>query len=307
VTAIITGMSGFVGQHLAAWLQQAGNSIAPLDVQTSCAQDQSVDLLDARQVEELVQGVQPERVYHLAGQSNVAASWKEPKNTIAVNVEGTRHLLEALRRHAPRARVLLISTGAVYGPPSSAHALFKEDDQPRPASPYAESKLAAERLGAEYFQQYRLDVRRVRPLGHTGPGQRQGFVVPDFAAQIAAIAAGQAPARLKVGNLAVAREFSDVRDVVRAYETILEQGEPGGLYNLAANEPHTVREVAQTLMAIAGVKAELQPDPDLMRPADESSPRLDTTRVLNLGFRYRIPFRQTLADVLAEWTAKTKS
>jgi GDP-4-dehydro-6-deoxy-D-mannose reductase len=307
MSSLITGMSGFVGGHLAALLLARGETVDPLDDQLRCALGRPIDLRDAAAVAELIECIRPTRVYHLAALSNVGAAWKDPSSTSAVNVDGTRNLLEAVRAQAPAARVLIVSSGAVYGPPPSPAAVFRETDAPRPQNPYAASKLAAERIGAEYVDKYGLDVRRVRPLGHTGPGQRLGFVVPDFASQIAAIAAGSAPPRILVGNLAARREFADVRDVVRAYELIMDAGEPGGTYNLATNETHSIGEVAEALMAAVRVRAELVPDPARLRPADESSPRLDTRRLAALGFRHQFPFAQTMADVMKEWLAKAQA
>ena len=305
MTTIITGMSGFVGRHLARLLREKGETVEPLDVAAQCSLGKPVNLLDPDTVAEALACLQPDRIYHLAALSSVALSWKDPRQTFAVNVDGTRNLLAAVRQHAPSARVLMVSTAAVYGAAAEAGGTLHEDGEARPANPYAESKLAAERVGEEYLRQYGIDVRRVRPQGHTGPGQAKGFVVPDLASQIAGIAAGQAPPRIKVGNLHVRREFADVRDVVRAYQLVMEQGQPGLLCNLATNEPHSIREVAETLMEIAGVTAALVSDETKVRPQDESSPCLDVTRIQKLGFRFQVPFRQTLADVMAEWMGKS--
>ena len=290
MTDLITGINGFVGRHLAAAVTADGGRAVGLDL-PAC------DLCDLTQVQDLVRNAAPERIYHLAAISSVGKSWQDRERVIAVNVGGTRNLLQAAMEVAPQARVLIVSTGAVYG--AGSGEVIREDAPLRPANPYAQSKVEAEDA-ARAFVGRGLDARIVRPLGHTGPGQQRGFVVPDLASQIAAIKKGAVP-RIRVGNLKVRREFGDARDVVRAYRLIVEAGKPGGIYNLATNEPHSIEEVARTLLRLAGVDAELVPDPALMRPTDESSPRLDTSRIRALGFAYQIPFEQTLADVLAWW------
>lgn len=291
MTDLITGINGFVGRHLAAAVTADGGRAVGLDLPVC-------DLCDFSSVIDFVRRAAPVRVYHLAAMSSMGRSWEDRERVFAVNVQGTRNLLTALAEAAPAARTLLVSTGAVYGPGSGK--IIKETDPLAPGNPYAESKVAAEEVAREFIARG-LDVRIARPLGHTGPGQNQGFVVPDLASQIAAIKKGRAEPRLRVGNLKVQREFADVRDVLRAYRAILERGEPGGVYNVATNRPHSIEEVATTLLRLADVTADLTPDPTLLRPADESSPRLDTSRLSALGFAYQIPFEKTLADVLAFW------
>jgi len=291
LTDLITGINGFVGRHLAAAISADGGRPVGLDLPTC-------DLCDLSSVLDLVRQNAPRRIFHLAAMSSMGQSWQEKERVFAVNVQGTRNLLAAVAEAAPEARVLMVSTGAVYGPADEKGR--KETDALHPKNPYAESKVQAEEAAREFISRG-VDVRIARPLGHTGPGQNRGFVVPDFASRIAAIKKGRAEPRIRVGNLKVRREFADARDVVRAYRHILDAGEPGGVYNLATNQPHSIEEVARTLLRLAGVDAELTPDPALMRPADESSPRLDTSRLWALGFAYQIPFEKTLADVLAWW------
>lgn len=322
--ALITGLdrAGFVGPHLARLLKDHGQTAVPLQLD-----GKFVDLRDPEQVERAVDSIRPDRVYHLAAQSSVGKSFKEPELTFNVNVKGTEHLLAGLHKHAPKSRLLFISTGAVYGSveqrqeyqktlaPERRSAFiadpdhaFREDDLLHPGNPYAQSKQQAEKICLRFFQEQGLDARIVRPLGHTGPGQQLGFVVPDMASQVAAIAAGEFPPIVRAGRLDVAREFSDVRDVVRAYLTIMEEGEPGQTYNLAANEPHTIEQVITTLLRLAGIQARLFQDTDRLRPGkDESTPRLDAAKLFRLGFYFQIPFQQTLADILHEWIGRIKA
>src|SRR5262249_27132913 len=174
-------------------------------------------------------------VVHRAGQSSAARSFEAPEETFRANTTGTWTLLEAVRRHAPGARVLIVSTSEVYGPiPPGTRAA--EDAPFHPVSPYALSKAAAEEVARAYADAHALDVVRVRPFGHTGPGQSPRFVVPAFAQQIAAIEAGRAEPVLKVGNLDVTRDLTDVREIVAGYCALIERGRRGALYNLCRGE-----------------------------------------------------------------------
>lgn len=300
MTTVITGMNGFAGTWLASLVRDRGDEPIPIDLPET-------DLTDFEQVDRLISKVRPDRVYHLAAQSSEGEAWKDPEKTFAVNLGGTRNLLEALVAHSPSARVLFVSSGAVYGSPRPDRRPYKEEDVPLPASLYAVSKLAAEIQCEMFYHYHGLDVRRVRPQGHIGPGQGLGFVAPDFASQAAAIALGQKEPRINVGNLGAAREFADVRDVARAYFTIMENGEAGGLYNLATNDPHTVGDVLATLIKLAEIEAEIVQDDAKLRPTDVSSPMLDTEKINALGFEFEIPFEQTMADLLKEWTEKLRN
>jgi len=298
---LISGWTeGFVGPHLAEYIKNQGHDPYPLDLSGKW-----VDLRNAELVDQVVKQVRPGIVFHLAALSSVGKAWKDPAPVFEVNVNGTKNLLEALKKHAPDASVLFVSTGAVYGKAGDPPKIFREDDGFDPQNPYAESKAKAEMLCVEYAKKYSLDIRRVRPQGHTGPGQRLGFVVPDIASQAAAVALKKALPVIKVGNLDVKREFADVRDVVRAYWTVMEKGEPGRAYNLATNRPRSIKEVAQTLIKAAGIEVELVQESARVRKSDESSPTLDTQSIKSLGFDFQIPFEKTMADVLHEWLEKT--
>lgn len=297
---LVTGAGGFVGSHLCSLLSQSGADPAGLALG-----GKKVDLRDARAVDAAIGQMRPAAAYHLAAQGNVGVSWQDPDATREINVTGTRNLFDSLARHAPRCKVLFASTGAVYGGPAPGRGPLGEDRELRPQNPYAESKAEAESICREFHEGGLLDVRVARPLGHTGPGQRLGAVAPDFASQIARIKLlGLAP-EIKVGNLDIEREFGDVRDVVRAYALIVEKGEPGGAYNIGTGDPRKISEVAAALMAAAGVDVELVPDPGRIRKADESTIRLDTSRLEALGHRRAYDFETTMADVMKDWLKRT--
>ena len=220
---LITGLSGFVGAHLAALLRRRGEKVAGLDRHST----PPVDLLDQPAVRAALRDFEPHRIYHLAGQSRVGRSWQDPEGTFRVNVAGTLYLLRAVAEIMPRARVLLVSTNEVYGLPGRGGKLLAEEDPLEPQNPYALSKMTAELMAGLAAREFDLEVVRVRPAGHIGPGQPLGFVAPDFASQVVRIERGEQEPKLQVGNLNAQREFMDVRDVVRAYADLIERGRPG--------------------------------------------------------------------------------
>ncbi len=241
----------------------------------------------------------PEGVIHLAGISSVARSHSEPAETAAVNVAGAANLLQAVRDHAPRARVLLVGSGEEYG--------RLEPDRPAdersplaPVSPYAASKVAAEILGRQAFASYGTAVVLLRPFNHLGAGQAPGFVVPSFAAQLVKISRGQASATIEVGDLSPVRDFTHVLDVVDAYLLLLAHGEPGEAYNICSGEGWSIRQVLDALQALANTQAEIRVDPARLRPAEIPWLVGNPARIEQLGWKRRRSVDQALGEVLAE-------
>lgn len=299
---LITGRSGFVGSHLAALLSGRGETVGGLDRHGSPA----VDLLDRSAVQSAVAEFRPDRVYHLAAQSGVARSWQDPLGTFRVNVEGTINLLLAVSEAARSARVLLVSTSEVYGRARPEGKLLAEEDPLQPENPYALSKLTAELYAQLLAREKEIQLLRVRPAGHIGPGQPLGFVAADFAAQLVKIERGEQEPRLRVGNLSARREFMDVRDVVRAYADLMEQGRPGEVYNLATGYLLSVAELLETMLEVSGVNARIETDPARFRPHDDRALVLDASRLRRLtGWRPKIQLRDTLFDILAYWRGRT--
>ena len=239
---------------------------------------------------------------HLAGQSSAARSFEDPAATFEANVTGTRNLLEAARAGAPAARLLIVGSSEVYGPqPEGSRA--GEETPFAPVSPYAASKAEADRLAEASAQgEPGLDVIRARAFSHTGPGQSAVFVVPAFAQQIAAIEAGRRETVLRVGNLEVMRDVSDVRDVMRAYIALLDHGTRGAVYNVCRGEGVKLTEVVRRLVGLARVAIRVEVDPARLRPADIPWLVGDPSRLArDTGWRAEIPLEHTLADVLEEW------
>lgn len=303
---LVTGAGGFVGPHLVRALVASGASVrgaglgAP-PAGTAITSWHEADFADAKATTTAITAAPLDAIVHLAGQSSAARSFEAPEETFRANVTGTWTLLEAVRAHAPEARVLVVGTSEVYGPiePGTRAA---EDAPYRPVSPYALSKAAAEQLARAYQEAHGLEVVCARPFGHTGPGQTPRFVLPSFAQQIAQIEAGRAEPVLRVGNLEVTRDLSDVRDIVAGYVALLERGGSGRVYNLCRGEGVSLRDVVARLAAMARVEVRIEIDPARLRPADTPWLVGDPSLVeRETGWKVTIPFEQTLHDVLEEW------
>jgi GDP-4-dehydro-6-deoxy-D-mannose reductase len=260
---LVTGADGFVGPHLVRRLTQAGHDVV------ACAgpeaADRALDIRDAAAVRALVKEVAPEGVVHLAGWSSVGSSFDRPLDCFAVNALGTAHLFEAVRVGAPRARVLLISSGEVYGPGQHPRS---EQDTLLSLSPYAMSKQAAELIAQQYQRSFGVQAIVARAFNHVGLGQEQRFVVPSLLEQVLGVARGQREPVIEVGNLDPVRDFSSVADVVDAYRLLLERGAVGQVYNVCSGRGRSIREVLDELLRLAGVHAEVRVDAARVRPVD---------------------------------------
>jgi GDP-4-dehydro-6-deoxy-D-mannose reductase len=305
---LVTGAGGFVGPHLVRALAGRGARVRGAGLGAPAADTpleawHDADLSDLAQAQAAVGAGPLDAIVHLAGQSSAAQSFKDPEGTFRANVNGTWSLLEATRAHAPQARVLVVSTSEVYGSiepgtrAAETHAFV-------PVSPYALSKAAAEQLASAYATSHKLDVVRARPFGHTGPGQTPRFVVPAFAQQIAGVEAGRAEPVLRVGNLDVTRDLSDVRDIVQGYCALLERGSTGAVYNLCRGEGVRLTDVLSTLASLSRVKLAIEVDPARLRPADTPWLVGDPTLAREaVGWTVERSLEATLRDVLEEWRA----
>ena len=289
--AFITGGGGFVGHWLTEHLESQGDVVISTDM--------DVDITDPLAVRAAVTEAAPDAVYHLAAVSNVGESWDAPAKTFAVNALGTLHVLEAVKTLPSAPTVLLVCSSEVYGRVSPDELPLTEDAPLRPLSPYAASKVAAEFLGLQAFLAHKLPVIRVRAFNHIGPGQAPTFVVPSLARQI--VEAAHAGHRsVKVGNLSPQRDFTDVRDVVRAYRLLVERGTPGDVYNVCSGRAVAIEELARHMLALAGADLALEVDPDRVRAVEMPALRGDPARLIAAtGWDREFTLDQTLADVLA--------
>jgi GDP-4-dehydro-6-deoxy-D-mannose reductase len=260
------------------------------------------DLRDPQGVQALISEVQPDHIFHLAAQSFVPASFADPWDTLHNNIRAQLNLLEAVRRLGREARILVIGSNEEYGAPKPEELPLTEESSLRPNNPYAVSKVAQDFLGLQYHLAHGMPVVRVRPFNHTGPGQSSRFVVPAFASQIARIEAGLQDPLMKVGNLDAARDFTDVRDIVRAYHLAVTRGEPGDVYNLASGQPRAVQGLLEMLLSYSRAEIRVERDPDRYRPVDVPSVYGSAEKFSQrTGWEPQIPFEQTLQDVLQYW------
>ncbi|MGD9146443.1 MAG: GDP-mannose 4,6-dehydratase, partial [Anaerolineae bacterium] len=284
--ALITGISGFVGSHLAEHLldttdwEVAGTVFGPYgNIANLCGQLElypaELSRLDVMTF--ILEQARPDIIFHLAAQPLVSASRRDPWGTLETNIRMQLNVLEGVAQVKPDCRVLVVGSSEEYGLVSPQDLPVDEDTPLRPLSPYALSKVAQDLMGLQYHLTHKLYVVRVRPFNHIGPRQRVGFVAPDFASQIAAVEQDQQAPTIEVGNLAARRDFCDVRDVVRAYSLLITQGEPGQVYNIGAGQSHSIQELLDTLLTMSRVPIEVRQDPDLMRPSDMPDIVCDTT------------------------------
>ncbi len=297
---LVTGADGFVGRHLVALLR------ARLPAESVHAA--TFDITDRQAVRDGVRAARPAGCIHLAALSTVAHGRADPQSVWRVNLHGTLHLAQALLDEAPDCRLVHASTAEIYGGSFGAGRALDETALMSPKTTYGASKAAADlALGAMAADG--LQVVRLRPFNHTGPGQTDSFVVAAFARQVALIEAGRQPARIEVGDLSPQRDFLDVRDVCEAYAAALERPDvaAGAILNIASGTPRRIGDVLADLLAMAGVEALIVPDPARMRPIDIALAAGDSTRARDLlGWVPRIAWAQTLADVLADWRARVR-
>jgi GDP-4-dehydro-6-deoxy-D-mannose reductase len=316
VRALITGVGGFAGSHLADYLLghtdwQVSGCVLPgwdcsrLDRRVACIE---LDLRDPSAVRIMLEQVAPDVIFHLAGQAFSPISWEEPWDTLENNIRAQTNLLDGLVKLDLKPRMLAVGSGDEYGPAQPEELPLREDSPLRTNSPYAVSKAAQDWLGLAYFLGYQLPVVRVRPFNHIGPRQSENFVVPAFAKQIALIEAGRQEPVIHVGNLSARRDFTDVRDVARAYYLAVTLGQPGEVYNIGSGRSYEIRAVLDMLVSFSHVSVRVQQDPDRMRPSDTPDIRCDASKLCQAtGWRPEIPLEQSLRDVLDDWRKKVIS
>lgn len=310
---LITGINGFVGGHLLERLATEGGhrisgfsrsgdwrkSLAHL---SPLAELHAVDLLDRSTVTATLRTIQPERIYHLAGFASPGKSFKDPETCWAENLTATRNLLDAVAEVARDSRVLMVSTGLVYGDADSPDDAFDELRPLRPTSPYAESKAAADQLAEKFSRDAGLQVVRVRPFNHIGPRQSAEYAVGNFARQVAAIVLGKAEPIIETGDLSARRDLTDVRDVVEAYLLALERGRSGEVYNVGRGIAYGMDEILHWFIDRAGVAVEVHSRSDTVRKGDTAVTRCDAAKIrTELGWLPRYELGQTVKDILDYW------
>jgi GDP-4-dehydro-6-deoxy-D-mannose reductase len=315
VRILVTGAGGFVAGHLLDYLGREQPSAALFGTErprTTVPGGPVVgieaDLHDPSAVERVVAEAAPDRIVHLAGQSSVHRSWSAPAETLHTNVLGLVHLLDAVRRRGLSPAVLVVGSAEEYGPVPPASDPIVETAPMRPHSPYAVSKVAQAALARLYGPAGGMRVVLTRTFNHTGPGRGEVFAESSFAKQIAQIETGSRPPVLSVGNLDAVRDFTDVRDVVRAYWALLEKGEGGEVYNVCRGTGYRIREMLDILLAASTARVEVRVDPERLRPSDIPVLVGDPSRLhAATGWEPRIPLERTLTDLLDFWRQRVRS
>ena len=289
--ALITGSAGFVGQHLAEHLSNEGDEVFCSDLSVG-----GPDLLDAAGITDLMSKIRPDYVYHLAGQADVKASWENPLSTFRVNAEGTLNMLLACQLFNVK-KVLCVSSAEVYGSVQKSELPITEKHVLNPSNPYAASKSAAEIL-CKQMGSPNFEIMRARSFNHFGPGQKENFVAAALAKRML-LAEQLGQPEITVGNLKTIRDFTDVRDVVRAYRLILTRGVGGNVYNVCSGIGREIQDLATALLSQIDSELDLKIDPNLHRPADTPVLIGDYSKLQKqTGWEPRIEFDQTIKDTI---------
>ncbi len=312
---LITGIAGFAGSHLAELLVRRGDEVFGTCLACETRENlrsisrrlhlSNCDVTDFRRFARLVKKIGPNQIYHLAALTSVGWSFSHPLETINTNLWGTLNLLEIARSSKKQIKILVVGSSDVYGRVLPKDVPISEERPLRPVSPYGASKAACDLLAYQYFESYEVQVIRARAFNHTGPRQNTGFVVPDFASQIAQIELGRLPQVLKVGDLSARRDISDVRDVVGAYAALMARGKPGQAYNICSGKAYKIERLLGILLSSSRKKIKVQLDKRKNRPAEIPLLLGDNSRLRKAtGWKPKIPLEKTLKDTLNFWRQK---
>jgi len=309
---LITGIGGFVGNHLTRYLNYEGHEISGLDYANVEIPEEfksfenfksfEGDLRDEKIIAEILDETKPDAIFHLAAQSSVKISFENPQETFSDNLFGTLNLLEAISKLDYEIRTLVISSSEVYGKLTPEECPVEEDHPLRPVNPYAVSKAAVDLMAYQYYKAYNLPIYVARAFSHSGPGQKTVGVLSDWAFQIAKIELDLSPPVLKVGNLDVQRDYTDVRDVVKAYMSIIEKGEPGKPYNVCRGTGYRLSDLLEKYQSMARKEIKAQTDQSRMRPVDIPILTGSNKRLTgDTGWQPQIDIETTLSDSLQFW------
>ena len=312
--ALITGITGFAGSHLADYLLAEQPEVEVFGTYRWRSRKENIehlgdrihlveaDLRDYTSIHATLEEVRPDYIFHLAAQSFVPSSWRSPADTLSTNIEGQTHIFEAARKLGLDPVIQIACSSEEYGLVHPDETPILETNPLRPLSPYAVSKVAQDYLAYQYHQSYGTRAIRTRGFNHTGPRRGEVFVTSNFASQLARIEAGLREPEIKVGNLDAVRDFTDVRDMVRAYWLAVTKATPGEVYNIASGSGITIRELLDRLIALCDVPVKVVTDPTRLRPSDVEILLGDNSKFCNeTGWQPEIPFEQTLSDTLDYW------
>jgi GDP-4-dehydro-6-deoxy-D-mannose reductase len=314
---LVTGITGFAGSFLAEallpgrdvqlWGVHRPGKPLPGSLPAGALTWAACDLADRAATIDLVRQAKPDQIYHLAGYASTGRSYREPDTAWEGNLTATRNLLAAVTAWGGQPRILHVSSGLVYGEPKEADQLVNEEALLRPASPYAASKAAADLAAYQASRTAGLPIIRVRPFNHIGPRQSPDFAVSHFAQQLAAIEAGRQAPLLETGDLRPRRDLTDVRDMVRAYQLLMDKGTPGAVYNAGSGQAWSMHEVLERLLALGRVRPEIRQKTQPERAREAAALRADCRKLRDAtGWQPQHSLDQTLADTLNYWRAVTR-
>lgn len=306
--ALIIGGAGFVGNYLIHHLMNdCGWSVAVTKLENEVidqpkAEQYNLNILDKNAIAELLREVRPDYIFHLAAQSSVALSWKNPSLTIDVNIKGSVNVLDAVRELDYKPRILIIGSGEEYGHILPDETPITEANSTRPGNIYAATKACQNMIGKIYADAYQMDIIMVRAFNHIGPKQSPMFVVSDFCKQVAEIEKGVREPVIKVGNLSAKRDFTDVRDVVRAYSMLIQKGKAGEIYNVGSGKAIAIQEILELILSCSDVKIKVEVDPEKLRPVDVPMIEADITKLqVCTGWACEYSIQNTLLNTLEYW------
>lgn len=307
--AMIIGAAGFVGSYLMQYLKQKCNMKVYLTklsneiiVNADEVEIYDLNILDKEAIVSLLFEIRPDFIFHLAAQSSVGLAWKNPCLTIDVNIKGSVNVMDAIRELYYKPRILLIGSGEEYGHIQEGEIPITETNIVRPGNIYAATKVCQNMIGNIYAQAYDMEIMMVRAFNHIGPTQAPMFVVADFCRQVAEIEKGLREPVMYVGNLQARRDFTDVRDVVRAYAMLIEKGEAGETYNVGSGNAIAIEEILELIISMTASQISIEIDPNKIRPVDVPIIEADTEKLRNLtGWRPKITMEQTIKETLSYW------
>ncbi len=311
--ALIIGVEGFVGSYLVDCLHDEFNmeiyatKLRGKKYENSKANIYDLDIMEKQEIVNLLYAIRPDYIFHLAAQSSVSVAWKNPTLTIDVNIKGSINLMDSVRELFYKPRMIMIGSGEEYGHIRDGEVPISEDTVLRPGNVYAATKACQNMLGTIYAQAYDIDLILVRAFNHIGPKQAPLFVVSDFCKQVAEIELELRPPIIEVGNLNAKRDFTDVRDVVRAYAYLALYGKSGETYNVGSGHAVEIQSILEKIVSCSDKKIEVRVDPNKIRPVDVPIIEADIDKIQNTtGWQPEIPIERTLEEVLNYWRGELK-
>lgn len=310
-TGLIIGAAGFVGKYLikelyAKKMKVYATKLPYEQLLSPYAQICDLNILDRQKIATCLFEIRPDYIFHLAAQSSVGEAWKNPTKTVDVNVKGSINVLDAVRELYYKPRILLVGSGEEYGCIRPNEIPIAEESILRPSNIYAATKACQNMIGSIYSSAYDMEIIMVRAFNHIGPGQGASFVVSDFCKQVAEIEKGRCLPKIMVGNLSSKRDFTDVRDVVKAYTMLVQKGKAGEVYNVGSGKAMSIQKILDIILSMTKKEIQIEINKNKIRPLDVPIIKADITKLNQLaGWKPQIPIEQTIYEILEFWRENT--